>query len=104
MKAGGTAGLGVMEGSHLGGSSLEDRSESQNAVGSRENKRETFRGAAQVSLWRGVEGQQNGKGSLGMEAEGMEGKFRIHRCVSSCPVSPLGKASKSCHSCKSSPP
>lgn len=65
MKAGGTAGLGVMEGSHLGGSSLEDGSESQNVVGSRENKRETFQGGAQVSLWRGTEGQQNGNGSQG---------------------------------------
>lgn len=40
MKAGGTAGLGVMEDSHLGGSSLEDGSESQNAVGSRERTKE----------------------------------------------------------------
>lgn len=89
--AGGTTGLGVMEGSHLDGSSLEGGSESQIGMGSRENRRRHVKeDEAQASLWREsvhcTEGQQNGKGSIRMEVDGMEDKFRIPRCMSSCPV------------------
>lgn len=39
-----------------------------------------------------TEGQRNWKGNIGTEADGMEDKFRIPRCVSSCPVSPTGES------------